>query len=375
MRITDVRMVVHRRPAPTEFAPPTLTVGALSIDTDEGVSGQTLVGGPGAEATIAQIVAARPLLIGRDPLEIGAIWGDLWAKRRNLGIWPAAIGWIDIALWDLSGRAAGRPVHQLLGTCRREIPAYLSSWVHARPEAYAEEAEHYLGEGWPAYKIHPPTMQRVFSDVEVSAAEDARTCALVRAATGDRMELMLDSFFAYDYATAVRIGRAIQDLDFTWYEDPLPWDDLPGYLRLKQQLYIPLLATEVIEDGAASMREWVTSAATDGLRGDPIIKGGITPLMKIAHLAEAFGLPCEVHDGYTSTGNAASLNVAVAIPNCNWFEVLAIQSTGDYEIKHLHWGLTEPLDVKNGVARAPDKPGLGYDIDWELINASSEAEL
>jgi L-alanine-DL-glutamate epimerase-like enolase superfamily enzyme len=380
MEITGVRLVVHLRPSPfgADAPPPlggTQRVGVLSIDTDEGISGQTLVSGPGATAALAQIASARPLLLGRDPLRVGAIWDELRRRQRMLGLSLEAIGWIDIALWDLSGRAAGRPIHALLGTYRDELPAYISSWVHARPEDYADEAAHYRQEGWPAYKLHPLTQRRMFFGDAVPVSADIKTCRLVREAVGDEMVLMLDSAWAYDYGEAVTVGRAIEELDYHWYEDPLPADDVPGYVRLKQQLHIPLLATEISGGGLSGMREWAVSGATDALRGDPIVKGGITPLMKIAHLAEAFGLPCEVHESYNATGNAAALNVAAAIPNCSWFEILTPQRTGEYGIHHFSYGLTEPLDIERGVAKAPTRPGLGYDIDWELIDSARDGEL
>lgn len=380
MKITAVKLVIHQRPFPLADAAPAgfgriQRIGVLSIETDEGVCGQTLISGPGGEAAFAQIAAARSVLIGRDPLKIGALWSHLRHVQRLLGLSLSAIGWIDIALWDLSGRAAGRPIHSLLGTSRDELPVYLSGWVHKRPEDYAEEAAHYHAEGWPAYKLHPLSWRATLFGESVPAAVDIETCRLVREAVGDDMVLMLDSGWTYDYGDAVRVGRAIEELDYHWFEDPLPADDVPGYMRLKQQLHIPLVATEITEGGLTGMREWAVSGATDVLRGDAVIKGGITPLVKIAHLAEAFGLPCEVHDGYNATGNAASLQVALAIPNCSWFEVLTPQPTGVYGIDDLSYGLTEPFDISDGVVRAPTGPGLGYDIDWELINSAREGEL
>jgi L-alanine-DL-glutamate epimerase-like enolase superfamily enzyme len=113
------------------------------------------------------------------------------------------------------------------------------------------------------------------------------------------------------------------------------------------------------------------SEATDYLRGDVVIKGGITGLMKIAHLAEAFGLACEIHDGYNAMNNVANLNVAMAIDNCDWFEVLPFNRTGDHTLEHLSYGLADfPVIDADGDIHAPTGPGLGVEVDWELINAS-----
>lgn len=190
------------------------------------------------------------------------------------------------------------------------------------------------------------------------------------------MLLMLDSAWAYTYAEALRVGLAIQDLAYHWYEDPLAADDLYGYRNLKQHLRIPIVATEITEGGLHAMPAWITERATDVLRGDVILKGGITPLMKIAHLADAFHLNCEVHDGFNALGNAACLNVVCAITNCEMFEVITINQTGAYGIDHLNYGLAEPIefDADRNVL-APTRPGLGYAIDWDLINANVIGEL
>ena len=145
------------------------------------------------------------------------------------------IGAIDVALWDLAGKAAGVPIHKLMGSYRESVPAYASSAVFETVEEYVEEAVHYKALGWSAYKIHPPAVP----------TRDIKICEAVRSAVGDDYRLMLDSTWSYDYPDALRVGRAVEALDFYWYEDPLPFDDLYGYVKLKQVLSIPLMATEM----------------------------------------------------------------------------------------------------------------------------------
>ena len=120
---------------------------------------------------------------------------------------------------------------------------------------------------------------------------------------------------------------------------------------------IPLLATEITPGGLAALPPWITSGATDFLRGDVVIKGGITGLMKIAHLAEAFGMNCEVHDSYNALNNVAAWHVMMAIDNCDWLEVLAFNRAGDHSLAHLGYGLTEPFDGRRRRRRArPGRP-------------------
>jgi L-alanine-DL-glutamate epimerase-like enolase superfamily enzyme len=186
------------------------------------------------------------------------------------------------------------------------------------------------------------------------------------------MALMLDASWAYSYADALRVGRVIEELGFVWYEDPLPALDIYGYTRLKQHLEIPILATEMTPGGVHALPQWITERATDALRGDVVLKGGITGMMKIAHLAEAFNLPCEVHDAYNAMNNVATAHICMAIPNCDWFEVLAFNRAGSHTLEHLGYGLAEPLHIDgDGFLHAPTEPGLGIAVDWELIHSAA----
>jgi L-alanine-DL-glutamate epimerase-like enolase superfamily enzyme len=380
VRITDVRIVLHARRARGRLpfgagSDGTVPLGVLTIDTDEGVQGVDFLPGPGPGAAIVgqQIVTfLKPLLLGRDPLEIGALWQAMHRRQRFVD--PAAIGVVDVALWDLAGKAAGWPIHRLLGSYRQRVPAYFSSGHHERAADYAEEAAHWQRQGWQGYKLHPPSLELWGGDVPVEA--DIEACAAVREAVGPRMTLMLDSGWSYSYPEAVKVGLAIQELGYHWYEDPLPADDIHGYVRLKQQLHIPILATETTLGGLHALPPWLMASATDFLRGDVVIKGGITGLLKIAHLAEAFRMTCEVHDGYNALNNVAGLHVIMAIPNCDWFEVLTFNPTGEFGLERLSYGLTEPIRIDGqGYVHAPTRPGLGYDVDWELIESARIGEL
>jgi len=175
------------------------------------------------------------------------------------------------------------------------------------------------------------------------------------------MVLMLDSVWAYGYEDAVRVGHEIEDLDYLWYEDPLPEDDIYGYVKLRQKLDIPILATEYTPGGVYGLTEFILLGATDILRGDVAVKGGITSLIKIAHLAEAFRMKCEIHHGGNSLNNVANLHVTMAINNCDYFEVLLPAAAQKY-------GLVNDIEVDSqGLVHAPEGVGLGYEIDWDLV--------
>jgi L-alanine-DL-glutamate epimerase-like enolase superfamily enzyme len=295
--------------------------------------------------------------MGRNPLDIGAIWLDLWRANRNVD--TRAICSVDVALWDIAGKVANLPIHRLLGTCRESAPAYASSAVMPHTQDYVDEALRFREAGWPAYKIHPHCVP----------TEDLDICQAVKQAVGDSMVLMLDSMWSYRYEEALRVGLAIQEMGYYWYEDPLAEDDLYGYTKLRPQLRIPILATEHSPSGMYGFTEWIRQQATDMLRGDVALKGGITPMVKIAHLAEGFRMQCEIHHGGNSLNNVANLHVLMAMPNCEYFEVLQ----PDAAQKH---GLVQDIEVDAaGQVHAPTQPGLGYAIDWDLVNRNKVAEL
>ena len=369
MRITDISVTLWewKDIPPTRYtrtisssASRSTRMGLVRIGTDAGVEGHAFVGsayGP-ADADAAFITGPlKGLLIGEDALARERIWQGM--MRRGRGQMLRAVGAVDVALWDLAGRAAGVPVHRLIGSCRSKVPAYASSAVLDSPEAYAEEAVRHKETGWTAYKIHPPAIPE----------EDIRICEAVRRAVGDHFRVMLDSTWSYDYPEALRVGSAVEELGFYWYEDPLADDDLYNYVKLKERLRIPIMATELPPAGPTSYAPWVISRATDFLRGDVAVKGGITSCLKTAHLAEAFRMNYEVHHGGNSLNNVANLHLILAIQNCEYFEVLL----PDAVQKH---GLAEEIAVDGeGLVHAFDGPGLGAEIDFDLIERNKVATL
>ena len=335
-------------------------LGLLTLRTDEGHEGHAFLGSAQRSATMdaaSLIRFLKPLVLGQDPLERERLWQAMWHRNRATTL--RAIGAMDVALWDLGGKIAGLPIHRMLGSYRDRAPAYASSAVLPSKEAYAEEAARFKASGWTAYKIHPPT----------DPATDIKVCEAVRKGVGDKTVLMLDSTWAYQFPEAVKVGRAIEELGYLWYEDPLGDDDIYGYVKLRQKLDIPILATEATPGGFTQYATWITEKATDYLRGDVQIKGGITAVMKTAHLAEAFGMNYEIHHGGNSLNNVANLHVTMAIRNCEFFEVLLPAAAQKY-------GLLHDIEVDgHGLVHAFDAPGLGAAIDLGLIERKKTAVL
>lgn len=335
-------------------------LGLLKIQTDQGVTGHAFLGSaffPADSDGGSLVRVLKPLLMGQDPLDRERLYQAMFKRVRTTTV--RCIGAVDVALWDIAGQVAGLPIHRLLGTYRDQVPAYISSAVLASPQAYAEEAQQYKAQNLIAYKIHPPQSWR----------EDIRVCEAVRGAVGDEYLLMLDAAWSYDYPAALRVGRAAQDLGYYWYEDPLADNDIYNYLELRRHLHIPIMATEYPAGGLDAFTPWVKERATDYLRGDVAVKGGITGLMKVAHLAEAFHLNFEVHHGGNSLNNVANLHVIMAIRNTEFFEVLLPAASQKY-------GLVQDIAIDaQGLVHAPQRPGLGAQIDFALIERKKVAVL
>lgn len=335
-------------------------LGLVSIRTDDGVEGHSFLGSSnrGANFDAASLIRfLKPLLMGQNPLDRERLYQQMWARNRNTTL--RCIGAVDVALWDLGGKVAGLPIHRMLGSFRESIPAYASSEVLPSKAAYAEEAQRIRDSGLQGYKIHPPGVWQ--QDIEI--------CRHVRKAVGDGYRIMLDSTWSYNFVEAVRVGRALEELRYYWFEDPLDADDITNYVKLRQKLDIPIMATEYAPGGFQAFAPWITMQATDFLRGDVAVKGGISALVKIAHLAEAFHMNLEVHHGGNSLNNVANLHVILAIPNTEYFEVLLPDATQKY-------GLVEDITAAaDGTVRPPDGPGLGAKIDFELIERKKTGVL
>ena len=339
-------------------------IAVVTISTDEGIEGHSFLGKVGqwpefmAPALMSDL---KPVLMGQNPLDIGRLWEGMWLRRHNVD--PKALSALDVALWDLAGKVMKQPVHRLLGTCRDKVPVYAVSSRQPTVQDYADEALSIKSKGWAAYKIHG-----FEKDKRVEDDRDIEICRAVRKAVGDEFTLMLDSK-AYSYGGALRVGRILEELGFFWYEDPLADDDIYGYAKLREKLHIPILATESAPGGLYGLPQFILQKATDMLRGDVPSKGGITGTIKTAHLAEAFRMKCEIHHGGNSLMNAAALNVIMAINNCDYFEIKLPEVVHKY-------GLVRDIEVdKQGLVHAPEAPGLGFEIDWELVKKNTTRVL
>jgi L-alanine-DL-glutamate epimerase-like enolase superfamily enzyme len=321
--------------------------------TDVGLRADTF-GFAGRGARMAGEIAAtvlKPFFLGRDPLYRERHWHDLRMVDRWWNHVPIySYGPFDIACWLIGALAARQPLYQYLGAYRDRVPVYASSLVLATPEEYAQQALEVQAQGWAAYKLHPP------GDV----AFDLQAYRACREAVGDGFILMADPVAAYTHGQAMRVGRELERLGYHWLEEPLFDVDFHGLRELTRALDIPICGVEVLPGSHYSAAECIASRVVDIVRTDVSWKGGITPVMKTAHLAESFGVQCEIHTAIYHPLELVNLHCCAAIKNCEFFELL-------YPVEPYRFGLAQPIEIEDGAAVLPRGPGLGIDLDWDFI--------
>ena len=361
MKITAVETwLCHRDEAlfdasRTGRAPLTWDVVVLRLQTDAGLTGNaTALAARSGEITQRYLLDnIAPVVLGREVHEREAIWHELWNIDRHLTFFPAYLpGPMDVALWDLAAQAAGLPLYQLLGSYRTLLPVYASSLFLDSEQAYVDQAKAYAARGFTAYKAHPPGPWR--RDMAVHRA--------LREAMGPDYVLMTDPVGDYSLEEAIRVGRDLEKLNYHWFEEPFRDFELAKYAKLCAALDIPIAGTETTRGGPWGVAQAITQNAVDIVRADVSWKAGVTGTMKIAHLAEAHGLRCEIHCTTMGFMDIANLHVSCAIRNCEYFELLIPEEPFRFPMKDPY-----PIDAA-GVIHVPQKPGIGVELDWDAID-------
>lgn len=330
----------------------------ITMRTDEGIEGHSFgFAGRGVEAA-GHIAAAtmKPFFLGKDPLARERHWHDFRTYDRWWHHAPIySYGPFDICLWDIAAKSAGLPLYRLIGEYRNKVPVYASSFVLKTPEDYAEQALRVKALGWHAYKLHPP------GDYEF----DLAAYRLCRSAVGPDFRLMADPVAAYNHEQAFRMGRELEKLNYYWLEEPLFDTDFHGLRKLTAKLDIPICGTEVVHGSHYSAAECISTGVVDIVRTDVSWKGGVTAVLKTAHLAESFGINCEVHTSIYHPLEVVNLHCCCAISNCEFFELL-------YPPEAMAMGMKQPLRIDEaGYAHPPEEPGIGVSFDWEFIERST----
>jgi L-alanine-DL-glutamate epimerase-like enolase superfamily enzyme len=294
-----------------------------------------------------------PKLIGRDAREIEAIWKDLFFHTHATAvgaITSLSLAAIDTALWDLKARRAGEPLWKAAGGAQRKVPVYTTEggWLHHPVAQLVDEAQAARAQGFRGAKIKVG---------RPSIAEDVARLSRVREAVGDDFALMVDANQAFTVAEARRRAHAYEGLALAWLEEPLPAEDLAGHVELAAAASMPIAVGESLYH-PSHFREYLERRACSVVQVDCARIGGITPWLKVAHLAEAFNAPVcphflmELH-----------VSLTAAVPNGAWVEY----------IPQLDSITTSRITLDDGYAVPPETPGLGIEWDFERIEAAASA--
>jgi len=322
-------------------------------DGAQGV-GYTYTIGTGGSSVIALLRDhLAPKLIGRDPSETEAIWKDLFFHTHATAvgaITSLALAAIDIALWDIKCQRAGEPLWKLAGGAQRKVPVYTTEggWLHHSQRQLVDEAIAAKAQGFRGakMKIGKPAI-----------AEDVARLSAVRTAVGDGFEVMVDADQACTVAEARRRAHAYRDLSLAWLEEPLPAEDLGGHVELAAAATMPIAVGESLYH-PSHFREYLERDACSIVQVDCARIGGITPWLKVAHLAETFNVPVcphflmELH-----------VSLTAAVPNGAWVEY----------IPQLDSITTSQMTIENGYAVPPASAGLGIDWDFAAIEQRAVA--
>ncbi len=334
----------------------------LSLQTDVGIDVASF-GFAGASAIGSGHLAKaafEPLLLGQNPLDREKIWQQFRVADRWWNHLPIySYGPIDICLWLIGAEAAGQPLYKYIGAHTDEVPTYCSSLVLPSIEAYCDEARAVKQQGFKAYKIHPPGRD-ISEDIEIHRA--------VRKEVGPDFTLMSDPVAPYSFDEALRLGRELEKLGYLWLEEPLADENAAALRKLTAALDIPIVGTEVLAKHPYSLAEYLSTNVVDSIRADVSWSGGVTGVLKSAHLAESFGANCELHSTIFHPLELVNLHLCAAISNNSYFELLTPTTKFDF-------GLATPIEINQGMAKLPEKPGLGLELDWSFIDNCTIAKV
>lgn len=329
----------------------------LTLRCSDGVEGTGYAytigtGGSSVMALLHDHLAPR--LLGCNPLHVEAIWKDLFFHTHATAvgaITSLALACVDTALWDWRARRQALPLWQLLGGAQTRVPVYTTEggWLHLDADELVAQTLAAQAQGFRGVKIKVGRPH---------VSEDVARLSAVRDAVGPGFDIMVDANQGFNRPEALRRAVAFAGLDLAWLEEPMAAEDVSGHSQLRTQTAIPVAVGESMYH-LSQFREYLERGACSIVQPDVARIGGITPWIKVAHLAEGFGVPVcphflmELH-----------VSLCAAVPNAAWVEY----------IPQLDDITTSRIRVEGGYAWPPDTPGLGIAWDWPVIKKRQLAD-
>ncbi len=369
MKITDVEAIVLRQPVINEgIADGSQDDLVIRVQTDEGIVG---IGEVDSSPEVCKAIVdargshkialgLRELLIGEDPADIERLWdkmyrGVIFYGRRGAAI--HAISGIDIALWDLKGKAAGKPVCELLGTpVHSRIRAYASRLMPDTPQEVTDAVNELKEQHFTAIKLG-------WGPLGQDPEHDVRLARAAKEAAGDDVEILIDAGLGYgaDAAAATRVARELEQLEIYWLEEPFEPDEYEAYAELADGVEIPIAAGE--QDVTVwGFRELIDRGHVDILQPDVTRCGGITETLRIAKLGAERGLKTVPHAWKSGIIKAASLHVNAVLPDALFQEYCVADTPINTRLTN------ELLPIEgDGHVAVPTAPGLGVTLNEDVL--------
>jgi D-galactarolactone cycloisomerase len=328
----------------------------VQVETDEGINGVGSCSGNGELIELIVANVLKPLLIGMDPTEIDAIWDKAYFRGGHKefgtrGIGVVALSGVDIALWDILGKARGVPLYQLLGgKCHDKVPVYATALYPEEPAKVAKRARGFAEQGFHGVKI------KVGFDLD----QDIRIVRAVREELGKDFVIMTDANQGYTLNVALKAADAFAECGAYWLEEPLFVEDIEGHAMLREKGKTPIAVGENLHMCYA-FENFIARGAVDFIQPDVARAGGITEIRKITAIAAMHKVPVSFHTWGDGVALAASVHLSAALEHCIVMEL-------DYTYNPLREELLrEPFKVANGYLIPPEKPGLGIELNEEAL--------
>jgi len=355
MKITKLKTQLVDLPLDKEISTAIHTMRSVgcvcvTLETDQGLHGEAYVFALNAiriKAFDEMIKGFTHQVVGQDPHYVSAIWNNLWADINpsgHKGVTVSALSAIDTACWDLIGKAADKPLHHLFGACRDRIKTYASAglWLSQSIDELQSEAEQFIDQGFRGMKIRAGSAN-LYDDVERVKA--------VRDAVGPDIELMVDLNQAYSAKKAIRLGHKLEEFDLLWLEEPVPAYDLKGHAQVRNAITTDLASGET-EYTRFGMQSMIEQQACDILMPDLQRAGGLSEMLKIAHLASAHNMSISTH-----IFTEHSLCIAGSVNNC-------------ISVEHMPWYsrlFNEAMEIDDGDILIPQRSGTGFTFNQENL--------
>ena len=337
----------------------------VKVITDSGLYGVGEATLEYREPTVVQAIKElERYLVGKDPHNIEAFWHDAYrdAYWRGGVVLMSALAGVEMALWDIKGKALGVPVYQLLGgKVRDSIKCYANAWFAGakKPEEFAQKAKIAVKNGLSGLKWDP--FGKEYLNIDPKHLNEALDCiAAVKDAVGDQVHLIIEGHGRFNVPTAVRIGNALEKFGILWFEEPIPPDDKKGIAWVRSKIATPVSGGERLYS-RFEYADYLRMECADFWQPDVSHAGGIMEVRKIAAMAESHYIPVCPHNPSGPVANAATLQLAACIPNFYLLETMANDIPWRADVS------TEKVKFENSEMFIPDLPGLGIDINEEEI--------